>query len=370
MPKRVIDGDALWVSEKLTRVPDKYRVEYAWLLPLANANGCFECSPMLVWRCCYSALRKGWEIDDVAAMLDAFEQAKMLFRFQQGGKTFGFFIGCEKEGRLPPPSLREKSAKQWQTGMLPLKELAKFTGLTTKQCSEQYRDLLASNSRPTREKSGSKSTTGNGHGDGDGIGSGCGEGLGDGKGVGSGTGDGRQDGGTANTAIQSAQHSLPSANSSSLTTDTTQHNNTDPTPFSIEDEADELAEDDELMNDDESESQPDEMFRGLTETGFASLFRHIIRANPNAEEPPRGWKDNWAKDFKKLRGWCSDRLLIDIIAVSQIEKNQPFYVRPLKLVENFQLLATMVKEREKAMPVIRSEFKKTVRRLHQEGHDW
>jgi hypothetical protein len=39
MPKRVIDGDSLWVSEKLTTVPEKYRVEYAWILPLAQANG-------------------------------------------------------------------------------------------------------------------------------------------------------------------------------------------------------------------------------------------------------------------------------------------------------------------------------------------
>ena len=39
MPKRVIDGDSLWVSEKLTTVPGEVPCGYAWILPLAQANG-------------------------------------------------------------------------------------------------------------------------------------------------------------------------------------------------------------------------------------------------------------------------------------------------------------------------------------------
>ena len=36
MPKRVIDGEGLWRSEKLARVqPEKFRAEYANQIPLA-----------------------------------------------------------------------------------------------------------------------------------------------------------------------------------------------------------------------------------------------------------------------------------------------------------------------------------------------
>jgi hypothetical protein len=43
MPKRVIDGEGLWHSDKLALVePPSFRAEYACLLPLALANGVFE----------------------------------------------------------------------------------------------------------------------------------------------------------------------------------------------------------------------------------------------------------------------------------------------------------------------------------------
>ena len=55
MPKRVIDGDALWGSGKLLQVqPLEYRAEYANLIPLALANGSFEADPRLVWKNVYA----------------------------------------------------------------------------------------------------------------------------------------------------------------------------------------------------------------------------------------------------------------------------------------------------------------------------
>jgi hypothetical protein len=194
----MIDGDALWVSEKLSTVPEKYRTEYAWIIPMAQVNGCFECSPMLVWRTCYSAVRPDWTIADVAAMLDEFVKAKMLFRFQQDGKTYGFFVGIQKGGRLPKPSDRVKSAKFWQKGMVPGKELANFLGVTVNKVHKNYRDEVATNSRVGRDKVARKSPTGIGVG----VGVGMGKGMGIGEGVGEGptpADDGDSTGGTQPT---------------------------------------------------------------------------------------------------------------------------------------------------------------------------
>lgn len=31
-----MDGDAIWISEKLQEVPEEFRAEYAWILPLPS----------------------------------------------------------------------------------------------------------------------------------------------------------------------------------------------------------------------------------------------------------------------------------------------------------------------------------------------
>ena len=101
MPKRVVDGDALWRSRKLLLVPVEYRGEYANLVPLADVNGSFECDPTSVWADVYSFNRQNVSPTDVAAMLDAFEAAGMLIRWKQEGKTWGHFVGIDAPGRLP-----------------------------------------------------------------------------------------------------------------------------------------------------------------------------------------------------------------------------------------------------------------------------
>lgn len=333
MPKRVIDGDSLWVSEKLTSIPEKYRVEYAWILPLAQVNGCFECSPMIVWRSCYSAVRGEWKIDDVAAMLDAFEAARMLFRWKVDGKRFGFFIGMQKEGRLPPPSLREKSAKQWQTGMLPEKELASFLGVPVKKVREDYRELLLTNSRVGQDKVGRKSTTG----------------IGTGVGVGSGGVLDRVDAhvlGNGSEAAASSHNTVSSTiPSNTSNTDNTQHTspNTNTTP-----DDDDL---EEFLNPDSTLNTP----RSVSD--FVEILRLALRSNPNASAPPKGWEKMWAQDFTTMLTLVSPAELMDILAVSQIEKNLKFYVRPDRILANIQLLQDMVKERHKAMSTIRAQFR-------------
>ncbi len=81
----------------------------------------------------------------------------------------------------------------------------------------------------------------------------------------------------------------------------------------------------------------------------------------------------WEQDFKKLSKApvsLSLQEVMDIVIISQIEKNQQFYVRPLKLVENLEMLQTMVKERPKLMPILRAQFKQDVKKLEQAGYSW
>ena len=40
MPKRVIDGEAIWRSGKILRLKPQERAEYTWLLPLPRSDGC------------------------------------------------------------------------------------------------------------------------------------------------------------------------------------------------------------------------------------------------------------------------------------------------------------------------------------------
>jgi hypothetical protein len=168
MPKRLIDGDALWTSNKVSKLETKYIPEYSWLLPLAEANGCFECDARQIWAKCYAMLRPGWTQEDVEDLLDAFETAKLLFKFQHDRKQMGFWVGMEKSGRLPSPSDRVKYRGKGK-GIVPADELAKFLGEEVPIISEQYREVI-----------GILSSRGYGDGVGRGVGVGIGIGVGDG----------------------------------------------------------------------------------------------------------------------------------------------------------------------------------------------
>ena len=113
MPKRVLDGEGLWRSDKIATVePIAARAEYANILPLALANGTFECSARRVWSSVYSFNRPDVSLKDVEIFLEAFERAKLLFRWiEPDGKQWGYFVGIEKAGRLPGPSRKGKNEK-------------------------------------------------------------------------------------------------------------------------------------------------------------------------------------------------------------------------------------------------------------------
>jgi hypothetical protein len=102
LPKRLVDGDALWRSQKLKNVKVEYRAEYANLIPLAEANGVFEADPTRVWSDVYSFNRPDVDVKSVIRILNEFEKAGMLHRWEEKGKIWGYFNGIEN--RLPPPS--------------------------------------------------------------------------------------------------------------------------------------------------------------------------------------------------------------------------------------------------------------------------
>jgi hypothetical protein len=106
MPKRLID-DAIWRSNKLRKVqPESYRPEYAWLVPIANDHGSFECDAVAIWAAAYAANRPGFTVEDVTKILDELERMKLLYRWEVNGKLYGYWVGIDAPGRLPPPSQR------------------------------------------------------------------------------------------------------------------------------------------------------------------------------------------------------------------------------------------------------------------------
>ena len=108
MPTRMIDGDALWRSDKLSKVePPPYRAEYANLIPLALADGYFECNPRRVWADVYSYNRSDITVQIVEDILDEFERVGLLSRkSDEKGKVWGFWTGIES--RLPCESQRDR----------------------------------------------------------------------------------------------------------------------------------------------------------------------------------------------------------------------------------------------------------------------
>jgi hypothetical protein len=128
MPKRVLDGEGLWRSDKLAHVEPKWiRAEYANLLPLSLANGVFELESRRVWSLVYSYNRPDITIEDVDQILAEFDRVGMLFRWNDAGtgKAWGFLVGIDRKGRLPSPSRLDKKHEAVGPNP-PEKELKKY----------------------------------------------------------------------------------------------------------------------------------------------------------------------------------------------------------------------------------------------------
>ena len=106
MPKRVIDFDALWASDKLAACPEWAQPEYAWLYGLADASGSFELTNLRVIWGRVAAIRPSFTLERLTAIFDEFAAHGLLFTWSQGGKRYGHWTGSDMPGRLPPPSWR------------------------------------------------------------------------------------------------------------------------------------------------------------------------------------------------------------------------------------------------------------------------
>lgn len=101
MPARVVDGAGLWRSSKLKKMSPRYRGEYANLIPLAEANGVFDCDPDKVWSDVYAFNRPEVDVDEVSVILNELEDVDLLRRWSEKGKMWGYWVGIHKSGRLP-----------------------------------------------------------------------------------------------------------------------------------------------------------------------------------------------------------------------------------------------------------------------------
>lgn len=179
MPKRIVDGEGIWKSDKIAQVePARYRAEFANLFPHALANGSFECNARAIWAASYGYNRPDITPEDVAAILDEFERVKLLFRWTVAGKTWGFWVGIDKPGRLPSEA-RLNGRHDRKGEDVPKVKLREFLGQDLENKTESIGMPSDSHQEATGEPIGSLGL---------GLGSGLGKGLGKGKGLGLGSG--------------------------------------------------------------------------------------------------------------------------------------------------------------------------------------
>ncbi len=108
MPKRVIDFDALWGSDKLASCAAWAQAEYAWLYGLADASGCFELTNLRVIWGRVAAVRGNLTIERLEQVFVEFQEKGLLFAWEHEGKRYGHWTGSDVPGRLPAPSWRAR----------------------------------------------------------------------------------------------------------------------------------------------------------------------------------------------------------------------------------------------------------------------
>jgi hypothetical protein len=108
MPKRVIDFDAVWASDKLANCAPWARAEYTWIYGLADSNGSFELTNLRVIFGRAYAIRDDVTIQHLSRALEEFQGKGLLFVWEENGKKYGHWTGSDRPGRLPPPSWRAR----------------------------------------------------------------------------------------------------------------------------------------------------------------------------------------------------------------------------------------------------------------------
>jgi hypothetical protein len=106
VPKRVLDFDAMWGSDKLASCAEWAQAEYAWLYGLADASGCFELTNLRVIWGRVAAIRRNLTLERLEQIFNEFQDKGLLFAWEENGKRYGHWTGSDVPGRLPPPSWR------------------------------------------------------------------------------------------------------------------------------------------------------------------------------------------------------------------------------------------------------------------------
>ena len=99
MPSRMIDFDAVWTSDKLAACKESLRGEYTWFYGLADAHGTFEINFRAI-HSRVSAIRPKLSVKRIVAIFEEFHQNGLLFTWTVNGKTYGFWTGSDRKGRL------------------------------------------------------------------------------------------------------------------------------------------------------------------------------------------------------------------------------------------------------------------------------
>jgi hypothetical protein len=126
MPKRVIDFDAMWGSDKLAACAAWAQAEYAWLYGLADSSGCFEMTNLRVIWGRVAAIRANLTIERLEQVFAEFQDKGLLFVWEHEGKRYAHWTGSDVPGRLPPPSWRIRLEKF--APPVPKQRLAEYMG--------------------------------------------------------------------------------------------------------------------------------------------------------------------------------------------------------------------------------------------------
>ena len=148
MPKRVLDFDALWSSDKLAACAPWAQAEYAWLYGLADCNGSFELTNLRVIWGRVAAIRHALTLQRLEQVFAEFIARGLLFTWAAGGKRYGHWTGSDQPGRLPPPSWRARLERL--APPVPQAELAAFMGQFS-QSKIPQREVTPRSSFVTRE---------------------------------------------------------------------------------------------------------------------------------------------------------------------------------------------------------------------------
>jgi hypothetical protein len=126
MPRRVLDGDAMWASTKLSELPEGMIPEYAWFFPLADANGSFEITNLRIIWGKVAAIRPNLTLEYVNEIVHAFHERGLLFTWEKDGKRYAHWVGSDQPGRLPAPARRTKRYGPIFAPPVPVSELREY----------------------------------------------------------------------------------------------------------------------------------------------------------------------------------------------------------------------------------------------------